>query len=411
MRILFIAPRFPFPLDTGAKIRTYNLIKQLAKNFKVDLACFSFGCTDKGYVSEFLKIGVEVHLITLSDPKILEKINNLLLNALPYSISKYLSREMEDLLRLLNKRNKYDLVHFDHLHTAFYRGCFNGQICVMDEHNVEFKILERCASVEKNIPKRILFSLQAKKMRVFESQKLRKFSFCLSVSGNDGDELTKASNNQTKIHVIPNGVDTDFFQPSFSDRSKMMNNQNYSQGENSLVFTGSLDWLPNDDAVVYFCKDILPLIWQQKADVRFYIVGKSPSARLRRLCQNENRIILTGRVDDVRSYVARAKIFVVPLRIGGGTRLKILEAMAMGKAVVSTRLGAEGIEYEENTQIVLADTPKTFAEQVLSLLNDPQKTECLGREAREFVCQKYDWNTIGEKLNTIYEKATHDAEK
>lgn len=174
--------------------------------------------------------------------------------------------------------------------------------------------------------------------------------------------------------------------------------------EEALVFTGSMDWLPNDDAMVYFCKDILPLIWEKKPDVTIYIVGKSPSAELKKLAEHDNRIEVTGRVDDVRPYMEQAKVFVTPLRIGGGTRLKILEAMSMEKAVVSTSIGAEGIDYTKDSDISIADQPQEFADVVISLLNSDEDRKSMGENGRKLVLEKYDWGIIGKKLREIYGK-------
>ena len=168
-----------------------------------------------------------------------------------------------------------------------------------------------------------------------------------------------------------------------------------------------MDWLPNDDAVVFFCREVLPLIWEQNANVKFYIVGKKPFGGRQRIGPKDPRVIVTGRVDDVRTYIQRAKIFVVPIRIGGGTRLKILEAMSMQKAVVSTTVGAEGIARTKDVDIVLGDTPQAFAQRVIVLLQDQQKREALGTAARKLVLEKYDWRIIGKKLNQVYEDITN----
>jgi glycosyltransferase involved in cell wall biosynthesis len=195
-------------------------------------------------------------------------------------------------------------------------------------------------------------------------------------------------------YVVPNGVDTAYFK-KIEDRKEKI--------EDAIVFTGSMDWLPNNDAALYFCKDILPLIWQTEPGVKFYIVGKGASAGLTEYAKRDRRIVLTGRVDDVRVFVERSKVFAVPLRIGGGTRLKILEALSMEKAVVSTTIGAEGISHQNGHNIVLADEPGAFAENVVQLLKDPQRCASLGKAGRDLVIEKYEWNVIGSKLKDIYE--------
>jgi glycosyltransferase involved in cell wall biosynthesis len=320
MRVLFIAPRLPLPADTGGKIRTFNLLKQISRDHTVDLATFSFDGEDAWHVQGFRELGIAVTLVPAPKDDTLRKVITVLLSALPYSVSKYHSKKMEKALVALKAARNYDVVHFDHIHMAQYVRCVEGIPCVLDEHNVEYKILERCGNVEKSAWRRQLYSQQAGKMKRFESRAILHYSACTAVSQNDMDILKELTGKNVPVHVLPNGVDTEFFTSSGSQPQRE---------EDALVFTGSMDWLPNDDAVVFFCREILPLIWKQNTGVKFYIVGKSPSAAVMELTKKDRRIIATGRVDDVRTYIQRAKIFVAPIRIGGGTRLKILEAMSM----------------------------------------------------------------------------------
>ena len=182
-------------------------------------------------------------------------------------------------------------------------------------------------------------------------------------------------------------MDVDYFQPLPAEEIS-----------HSLVFTGSMDWLPNEDAIFYFADAILPLIQQQCPDVSLEVVGRSPSRKLQALAERERSIRLTGWVEDIRPFVARGSICIVPLRIGGGTRLKIFEAMAMGKAVVSTTVGAEGLPVRDGENIVLADTPGDFAASVISLLHDSNQRRRLGASARALVQEKYSWRKVTESF-------------
>ena len=187
-----------------------------------------------------------------------------------------------------------------------------------------------------------------------------------------------------KISVIPTGVDVDYFQP-------------VPGGEisNSLVFTGSMDWLPNEDAMIYFVQEIMPLIQEECPDVTLEIVGRKPGARLAALVGRHTGVRLTGWVEDVRPNLARGAVCIVPLRIGGGTRLKIFEAMAMSKAVVSTSIGAEGLPVQPDENIFLADTPAEFARSVVSLLHSISERKRLGEAARKLVAESYSWRNVG----------------
>ncbi len=399
MKILFVAPRLPLPANTGAKIRTFNLLKAAASEAKVTLLSFYFEEAEKS-VETIKNLGIEVHLVKGED-----KINPWsIFSKNPISIQKYCSKKMRRALGELVRSGNFDLIHFDHLHMGQYREYINGLPCILDEHNVESIILKRCSAIEPGLAKRIVFQSQAKKMGRFEGRIIKKFSKCLTVSEKDRDALSHLSDYPANnIEVISNGVDTDYFN---------FNNSHFREQplDDTLVFTGSMDWLPNSDAVEYFCNKILPLIWKVKTDVKFCVVGKNPSKRIANLSKRDKRIIVTGEVDDVRTYMAGAKVFVAPIRIGGGTRLKILEAMAMRKAVVSTTVGAEGIAYTKDHDIILKDSPKEFADYVLMLLENSEKRNSLGEAGRKLVCEKYDWKIIAEKLNAVYQEVINESE-
>jgi glycosyltransferase involved in cell wall biosynthesis len=338
-------------------------------------------------------LDTSVTLVPVRDRNVIQKISAVMFAAAPYSVSKYWSREMEAAIEKLISANSFDVVHFEQIHMAHYRKFCNRHPCLVDQQNVEHRILERCANMEKSLFKRRLFLAQARKMKAFEATQVAGFSACSAVSDEDGRVLMNLVRNKRPVYTLPNGVDTEFFRSRAHHICE-------SPEEDALVFTGSMDWLPNADAASYFCKDILPLIWAVKPNVRFYIVGKGPSGRSNEFA--DVRIIQTGRVDDVRAFTARSKVVVVPLRIGGGTRVKILEAMSMERAIVSTSTGAEGIEYTVDTDIILADRPEVFARKVVLLLDDNEKRRALGMAGRKLVLEKYDWNIVGQKLNRIY---------
>ena len=191
--------------------------------------------------------------------------------------------------------------------------------------------------------------------------------------------------------VIPNGVDTELYQPDHE-----------AEEDATLIYTGSMDWFPNEDAAIYFIDEILPTIQKKRPNLKFYVVGQFPSERLKRY-GNRPGVVITGRVDDVKPYIARATVYVVPLRIGGGTRLKILEALAMGKAVVSTSVGAEGLNLRAGEEIMIADEPAKFSDGVLQLMENGCMRRELGDNGRRRVETEYDWRQIGEKLQGLYE--------
>ncbi len=391
MNILFVAPRIPYPLDTGGKIRTFNLLKQAALGHRVTLLSFSFGDEPPDTKGVFRDFGVPVATVPGRDSISMETSVSALLKNLPLSVAKYHSRAMARAIIREVRQERIDLVYFDHIHMGQYIRLVPGVPAVVDEHNVESLILSRLARNERNPPKRMLIEFEAAKMARLEKRVCSKALRVLFVSEEDKLNFENIGGDITHARVIPNGVDTLYFRLYAGDVFE----------EDAFVFTGSMDWQPNSDAVWFFVHDVLPKIWKEQDDVRFYVVGKNPPENLRLLARKEPRVIVTGSVPDVRPYVAKSKLFVVPLRIGGGTRLKILEAMSMNRAVLSTSIGAEGIEAKDGVHLELADRPEDFAAKALSLLRDDTRRRALGEAGRKFVRAQYEWKIIGEKLNSV----------
>jgi len=218
----------------------------------------------------------------------------------------------------------------------------------------------------------------------FERRTLARFDGVLAVSDIDRETFGRLYPGAARrpVEVIPTGVDTQFFAPSTSE-----------PGARSLVFTGSMDWVPNEDAMIFFCNEVLPLIRREEPGVTLAIVGRAPTPNVLRLAQLPG-VTVTGRVEDVRPHMAAAAAYVVPLRIGGGTRLKIFEAMSMGKAIVSTAIGAEGLPVSDGAHLLLADSPRAFADAVLRVLRDVPQRRALEAAARRLVVERYDWAAV-----------------
>jgi glycosyltransferase involved in cell wall biosynthesis len=196
-----------------------------------------------------------------------------------------------------------------------------------------------------------------------------------------------------KITVIPTGVDLDFFRPAAEQEEP-----------NTLVFTGSMDWMPNEDGIFYFVEEMLPRIRKQIPNTSLLVVGRRPSRRLLELARTTESVQVTGTVEDIRSYVQRGAVYIVPLRVGSGTRLKIFEAMAMGKAVVSTSIGAEGLPVRQGRDIIIVDSPDEFASAVVGLLQDRVRRGELGRAARQLVAQQHGWDSVAQHFESALER-------
>ncbi len=392
--IVFVVPRIPYPLDTGAKIRTFNLLKEINNENNIILLSFIYNEQEREYAKDLEKLGIKVITIMSKDKIGFFTILNSLFTGLPLIIAKYRNKKMKHVLSCLIRKNNISLIHFDHIHLGQYSNACDGIPSIIDEHNIESIILKRMIARERNWLMKLIQQAEYKRMARLERDECLRASVVSVVSEQDKDNLQALCQNGLNPIVIPNGVDTGFFKPLY------MNNA--IPEEQSMVFTGSMDWLPNSDAVKYFCKEILPLIWKINSDVKFYIVGKKPPSSIRYLGKHDGRIIVTGSVEDVRIYIAKSKVFVVPLRIGGGTRLKILESFSMEKAVVSTFIGAEGLDVKDGQHLLLADTPQDFAQKVTLALEDDRLRKRLGSEGRKLVEHQYDWKIIGQKLNAIY---------
>jgi glycosyltransferase involved in cell wall biosynthesis len=269
---------------------------------------------------------------------------------------------------------------------------------VMFTHNVESEIWRRHAETKSGAIGKLLYGAQYRRMLRYEGRTLARFDGILAVSDADRDtfaQLYPGAITQP-VHVVPTGVDTEYFAPS--PQSAIRGPQSEIRNPRSaLIFTGSMDWLPNEDAMLYFCRDVLPLVRAEEPGVTLTIVGRTPTPAVKKLAEDP-AVTVTGRVDDVRPYMREAAVYIVPLRIGGGTRLKIFEAMSMAKAVVSTTVGAEGLPVTNGENAILADEPRHFARAVVELLRDETRRQQIEAAARALVVEHYDWSAVAGEL-------------
>jgi glycosyltransferase involved in cell wall biosynthesis len=264
-------------------------------------------------------------------------------------------------------------------------------ITVMGQHNVESILLERRAERETRHLQGLYLRYQARKLARYEAAVCRRADRVIAVSEVDAGELAQMTGRQD-IATIPNGVDTSYFEDHSGASVKPA----------SLIFVGGFTWFPNLDGIEFFCDEILPRIAEKIPDVSLTVIGQNPdNAKTRAIAANP-RVKVAGRVDDIRPFVAEAAAFIVPLRIGGGTRLKILDALSMGKAIVSTSIGCEGLAVEDGKSILTGDSADAFADRVVKVLRDPELGRRLGAEGRQLVRSVYDWEVIGNRLRNIY---------
>jgi polysaccharide biosynthesis protein PslH len=393
MRMLWLKSDLLLPLDKGGKLRTWHLLRHLAKRHEVTYLAFAEPDTPQADVDGMKQVATEVATVTRSDPpkgswRFLVDAAVHLLDPLPYAVGKYrsaaLRRRLDDVLR----QRPYDLIVCDFLFPAVNLPRRLPCPAVIFTHNVESEIWRRHAETKTGGLSRRLYSMQYRRMLRYEERALRRFDGVLAVSTADSDTFARIYPDAIRqpVHVVPTGVDTDYFTASPSE-----------PGARELVFTGSMDWLPNEDAMLFFCRDVLPLVRKAEPGVTLSIVGRAPTPAVTRL-GGQPGVRVTGRVDDVRPYMRDAAVYIVPLRIGGGTRLKIFEAMAMGKAVVSTTIGAEGLPVTSGEHVMMADSPETFARDVVRLLRDVDRRRRLEAAARALVIERYDWSAVAGAL-------------
>jgi glycosyltransferase involved in cell wall biosynthesis len=263
---------------------------------------------------------------------------------------------------------------------------------------VEAAIWARHAQVARSFVMRAYMREQWRRMRAFEQRECRRFDHVIAVSELDRDTF-RDGYGLTTVSAIPTGVDVDFFRPSFTT----------VKAPTEIVFVGSMDWMPNSDAVTWFCTDILPLVRDQIPDVQLTIVGRDPRPDVQELAARIPGVAVTGTVPDVRPYLERSAIVIVPLRVGGGTRLKIFEAMAMEKAIVSTRIGAEGLPVRDEVELLLADDAPSFATAVVRLLQDHATARRLGETAAARVRGDFGWAGVTKQFSALCEHVAHAA--
>ncbi|MCG3121017.1 MAG: hypothetical protein ALAOOOJD_03951 [bacterium] len=402
MNILFLSTENPYPPDHGHHLRTYHVLRHLAKMNRIFFVGFSQNQNDLKYKAHLESFCASVDIFPIPGRAqklqyILSALRNLF-SAWPFSVHRYFRRMAAQRISEIAKDEKIDVVHFDMIHLAPYLEMVGNAPAVAVNHNVESLRLLRLAGVQKHLWKRLFLLLQYQKMRNFEQRMCGKFQRLITVSETDAD-IFKTVCQLQEISVIPNGVDADFFKPSCT-----------SLVPNSLVWVGGMASPYNLDAVDYFLDEIFPKLYSAQTQIKVTFVGNAPTAKLQRQkIRYPDNIEIAGYVDDVRPYIKRASLFIAPMRCGSGTKIKVLNAMAMGKAIITTAIGAEGIKAIPGRDFILADTAKEFAEQTLHLLLHPEIAKIMGQNAREIIEQTYDWRVIGQTMDVIYKDLRESA--
>ncbi len=400
-RVLVLHPHLPYPPSQGADIRNYRLLKWLSDRFEVDLVAFS----DEPVAPDSPLPGMVGKLMVRPFPKrsLARRALSTFFSSRPDMALRLFDRGMLEEIASTVRSSDYAAIHIEGIEMAPYGFAAAEMLerrgsrtkIVFDDHNAEY-MLQRSAFLTDvrnplRFPGAVYSFLQWRKLARYERSICSKAWKVIGVSRKDAEAIESLVPGLSVI-VIPNGVDVPYYRdyPAVEDTA-----------EPTLVFTGKMDYRPNVDAMLWFVSEIWPSVKRRRPDVKLVVVGQKPHPKLRGLGKMPG-VSLTGFVPDVRPFMASASVFVVPLRMGSGTRLKVLQAMAMGKAIVSTSVGAEGLGVENGRELLLADSPEDFADAVVALLDDEALRRRLGAAAMEFVSERFDWSVIVPKMAEVY---------
>ena len=393
LRILWLKTGPLHPLDTGGKIRTYNMLRELKRENEVTYhSLWPHGTPEeaRGAASEYSDKQVWVPWKETTKRSVgffIELGRNFGLTQLPYVIDKYASKTWATSIQQAEESGAYDLIVCDFLTPAvnLYTGGRRPTLPVLlFQHNVESLIWQRTFENAKGIS-RPYFRSQWRRMVRFEKDACAKADQVCAVSEEDAKLLRDELKLTNICGAVPTGVDLEFFKPADVERRPL-----------NLVFLGSMDWMPNIDGIGWFAEEVWQMVKSKHPDAKLTIVGRRPAPAVRALGEKDKAITVTGTVDDVRPYLHDASAMIVPLRVGGGTRIKIFEGMATGIPCLSTRIGAEGLPVTHGKDHLLADKPDDFAKEIAFLFDNPEKAKAIGDAGRKLVVDSYGWSKVNE---------------
>lgn len=389
MKILFVSPEIPYPLDTGGKIRSFNILKELSKKAQIILLGFAPSARDKFwalslYTKKIIALPLSIHMQ--------KKILNLFLSWVspyPMRVLNFHSSIMERKIKEVISHEAPDIVYFEHIYMGAYiknlDSKLKGYFTIIDTHNVYFQLFASLAQ-SRNKLKAVINKTQIKKMQRFEIETYSLFDLVLVCSSREKNLLAKYL-CPTKIKVVPNGVDLSLYQGLQKIKDK----------GNSILFVGSFDHFPNQEGALWFIEEVFPPLEKKIKGLTFYLIGRRPPLKILKFKKNPHIKIL-GYVNDLKPYYSQAKVFVAPLFSGGGTRLKILDAMAARIPVVATPLAAEGLEVKDGENILLARSSSEFAQKVIELINDEALSQKICQNAYQLLKERYQWSVCVKPL-------------
>ena len=397
MRILWVKAGKILPVDTGGRIRSFNILRHLAARNETVFLSYYAGPKDERYERELLELFPRAITFPAgaSDGTMARLLDYALrvTNPAPYAVSKFAAASVRRALLDTVASFRPDVAVCDFLSASLNFPDPLPVASVLFQHNVEHALWDRQARHEVNPLKKVAFSMEAAKMRRYERSTVARFHHVVAVSENDRALMAEMT-DPSHLTVVPTGVDVAAY------KSKADSGRGHS-----VMFLGSMDWPANIDGVEFFCEQIWPRVVAAIPAAKFQVVGRNPPRRITRLASDSVEIV--GGVKSVIPHLRESPVFVVPLRIGGGTRLKIYEAMAAERAIVSTTIGAEGLDFCDGTDLLIADDAPAFADSVIALLRDPARRLALGRAAGE-TAARFDWSAVALEFESVLRRAMED---
>jgi polysaccharide biosynthesis protein PslH len=398
MKILFITNLLPYPLDNGGKIKTFHTIQALSKNNDVDLVTFVNSSSEKknrnflNGICNNVEVIEKIVIMKSSKLVFVSSFIKSLFSKYPYVVSKFYSTKMSKKIRELQNQKNYDLIYVDHLQMMIYKKELKSPI-ILDQHNVESKIIERLAQNQKSIIKKIIGHLEYKKLFVFEKKALSHSTKTIALSSTDRNELIKINENASDIEIVPICIPQNF----------LKNTIHQSSGTPlKLLFVGTLTWYPNYQGLKWFIENVFLKLDMNKYEL--FVVGGNPPEDLTK--HDSPNIHFTGYVDSIDEYIEKCDINIVPLFVGSGLRVKIIEAFAKGIPNISTTIGAEGLAIEKDKNIFIEDTAKGFMDLLCNLYENRQELSFIANNGLNTYKKNYSLKTLEEKLNKITKSIT-----
>lgn len=402
-RILWISQNLPYPPKTGVLQRNYHLIREASRFAEIHLIAI----LKRDILPDFDPSLAEQRLrdlcatVTAIDIPTEQSrmyfawvaLKSLLFTSRPFTVNWAESRAFANAIEAAHRRYRFDLVYFDTISLVPYRRLLQGIPCVLNHHNIESGLFARRIAFERNPVKRIFLRQEVRKLAVYEASVSEEFIVHLTVSTLDANRL-EALSPKVRTAVVANGVDVDYFAP-LTGTAEI----------GHLVMIGGMNWFPNRDAAIHLAQDIWPRVTREMPQCRLTFVGASPPAEVLALAARDDRVTTTGFAFDVRPHVERAQIYVCPMRDGGGTRLKILDALAMGRPIVATTMALEGIPIVPDRDVLVADSPDDFVRQIRRIVEDPELGRRISHNGRAFVEKHFSWKVIGEAMQAALQSA------